>query len=168
MSRLGQQRSKGVEDIDIDMVPIMNMFLVLIPFLLMSAAFFQLKAINTSVPVLAEERQGDPIAKTEKKVTVIVEIKENALQVSTISDSVDDIALSAMETKIAKEKKEAYPFNKMVLCLKKIKEKYPASDTLILIPDGAILYETIIHVMDMARQSENVSLFPHVVISGKV
>ncbi|MGA1870643.1 MAG: ExbD/TolR family protein [bacterium] len=167
MSRLGKQRSKGIEEIDIDMVPIMNMFLVLIPFLLMSAAFFHLRAINTSVPVLAEGKEG-AIGKAEEKVTVIVEIKEDALHLSTISDSVNDIALSKLETRIVKEKEDEYPLDKMVLCLRKIKESYPASDTLILIPDGIVLYETIIQTMDVARQTEEGPLFPNVVISGKV
>jgi biopolymer transport protein ExbD len=43
--------------------------------------------------------------------------------------------------------------------LKGIKEKYPKSETLILIPDNSVDYETIIRAMDMARKAGEVTLF---------
>jgi len=53
--------------------------------------------------------------------------------------------------------------------LLKIKAIYPESDTLIVIPDESIMYDTIIQVMDVARFSQkDVPLFPSVVLSGKV
>ena len=52
MSKLIRIRNRMEDDNEVNMVPIMNMFLVLIPFLLMSASFLHLKAINTSIPIL--------------------------------------------------------------------------------------------------------------------
>ena len=54
MAWLGRRRRAQEEDPDIDILPVMNMFMVLIPFLLMSASFFHIQAINTSVPVHAD------------------------------------------------------------------------------------------------------------------
>lgn len=165
MSRIGRPRSKSAEEIDVDMVPIMNMFLVLIPFLLMSASFLHMKAINTSVPVLA----GDHNSANDIKVTVVVEIGKNSIDLSIIPDSQGYEELSKWGTRIPKREQEYYPLNKMAVYLQKIKEAYPVSDTLIIIPDESVIYETIIQTMDVARySSEDIPLFPNVVLSGKV
>ncbi len=173
MSRIGRRRLKASDDVDVDMVPIMNMFLVLIPFLLMSASFFQMKAINTSVPVQAENTSaGSSAEKAPKdiKVTVIVQIGREGFDISAISDYLEYEDLSKLEAKIGKVNKDEYPLAQMAAYLQKIKEIYPSSDTIIIIPDGSVVYETIIEAMDMARYSGrgDTPLFPNVVLSGKV
>ncbi len=172
MSRIGRRRLQSAEDVDVDMVPIMNMFLVLIPFLLMSASFFQIKAINTSVPVQAENTSTELATKAPKdiKVTVIVQIGQKGLDISAISDYAEYEDLIKLETRIAKVDKEEYPLDQMAAYLQKIKEIYPSSDTIIIIPDASVVYETIIQTMDIARYlgSSDIPLFPNVVLSGKV
>jgi biopolymer transport protein ExbD len=167
MSKLGRYRISGGEQTDIDMVPVMNMFLVLIPFLLMSVSFFHLKAINTSVPVLSQSADGGdkPIS---EKVTAIVEIEPDGFHVSAISDSVAYEELDKWDARVTREDRADYPMNQLVAQLTKLKLRYPASDTLVIIPDGTVIYDTIIQAMDVARCYNNDSLFPNVVLSGKV
>jgi biopolymer transport protein ExbD len=164
-----QRRRKSEEDIDVNMVPIMNMFLVLIPFLLMSASFLHIKAINTSVPVSAESNNRDSKVKVEK-VTVIAEIRENGIHLSAISDSTKSKEIDKWKRQIKKDTRNGYSFNWMAIYLQEIKESYPASDTIIIIPDEDVLYDTIIQAMDAARYSHGnlSSLFPNVVLSGKI
>ena len=74
MARFGRLRRPQEEEPDINMIPIMNMFMVLIPFLLMSASFFHIKAINTSVPVHAD-KPAKMLSEKEKpklKITVVL------------------------------------------------------------------------------------------------
>ncbi len=172
MSRIGRRRLNSSEDIDVDMVPIMNMFLVLIPFLLMSASFFEMKAINTSVPVQAENTSAGLVTKAPKdiKVTVIVQIGQKGFDISAISDYAEYEDLIKLEARIAKVGKGEYPLDQMAAYLQKIKDIYPSSDTIIIIPDGSVVYETIIQAMDTARYSGSgdIPLFPNVVLSGKV
>ena len=166
---LGKRNRKiNNDDVDLDMVPIMNMFLVLIPFLLMSVSFLNLKAINTSIPLLAESGSSDSIKQLEPKLTVIIEIREKGLFVSAISDSVGEKVLDNLRREIAKGKKNKYYFNQLAAYLINIKKSYPASDTVIIIPDANIKYEIIIHAMDTVRYSKENPLFPKVVLSGKV
>jgi biopolymer transport protein ExbD len=167
MSKLGRYRAPTGEQTDIDMVPVMNMFLVLIPFLLMSVSFFHIKAINTSVPVLAQSKDGAD-KQIQEKVTAIVEIEPTGFHVSAISDSVGYDVLDKWDRRIAKEGKQAYPLNRLVAQLNEMKVHYPASDTLIIIPEESIIYDTIIQAMDVARYHNNDSLFPNVVLSGKL
>jgi biopolymer transport protein ExbD len=167
MSKLGRNRATAGEQTDVDMVPVMNMFLVLIPFLLMSVSFFHIKAINTSVPVLSQTpKVGDkPIS---EKVTAIVEIEPNGFHVSAISDSVAYEDLDKWDARVARKEQAKYPLDRLVAQLTKLKLRYPASDTLIIIPDGSVIYDTIIQAMDAARYYNNNPLFPNVVLSGKV
>lgn len=160
-------RKRVCEEIDLDMVPIMNMFLVLIPFLLMSASFFHLRAINTSVPVLAQSSSVLE-EKSDIKLTVIVELGDKGIHLSAISDEVDPSIIEGLDERIAADDSNEYPLNALTASLKKIKALYPASDTMIIIPEDTVIYDTIIRTMDVARYSDESGLFPNVVLSGKV
>jgi len=163
---LKKRKHRLDEDIEVDMVPIMNMFLVLIPFLLMSASFFNIKAINASYPVISNSNEN--VSKENQiKVTAIIELMNNQIQVSAISDSLGEEELSIFnKTILSNDFNDS--FDNFVVILKTIKKQYPESDTLILIPDDNIKYETIIKAMDIARNSDNLTIFPNVVLSGKI
>jgi len=169
MSTLRRNRKTNMEDTDLDMVPIMNMFLVLIPFLLMSASFFHLKAINTSVPVLAEPGQ-DPLTDKKQaiKLTVIVEIKEKEIYVSALSGEAEEETLKGLEQTIVRMDEHERTMAALADCLKNMKSKFPASDTVIIIPEENVVFDTIIQTMDIARYHNENPLFPKVVLSGKV
>ena len=134
MSKLVRKRRRsGDENTDLDMVPIMNMFLVLIPFLLMSASFFHLKAINTSVPVLSAPSTGETIDEKDKtvsdiKLTVIVELKEKGIHLSALSDEVADNILNDLGVDIPKKRGADYPLDELLISLENIKKQYPKSD----------------------------------------
>jgi biopolymer transport protein ExbD len=167
MRRNTRGHKKAEEDVDLDMVPIMNMFLVLIPFLLLSASFFHLRAINTSVPVLGQSEENGGVEK-KVKLTIILELHNNTINLSAVSDEIDYEILTSMERKFEKNKSKEYPMDHLVAFMKEIKNSYPASDTLILIPDESILYDTIIQTMDVARNFDDNPLFPNVVLSSKL
>lgn len=155
------------EDADIDVVPVMNVFLVIVLLLLISFSFFNLRAINTSVPVLANS-EGAVTPGSDINLTVIIEIEEKGIRLSALSDDADAETLKRLGTYFSKEGTPVYPLNKLSSYLQTLKTKYPKSDTVIIIPEGNIVYDTIIQTMDVARYSNDVQLFPHVVISGKV
>ncbi|RPJ82098.1 MAG: hypothetical protein EHJ94_02900 [Deltaproteobacteria bacterium] len=169
MSILKNYRKSMTQDTDPDMVPVMNLFLVLIPFLLMSASFFHLKAINTSVPVLSGQNENmEEEAKKEIKLTVIVEIKEKQINVSALSGEVEVEMLKGLERSIDRKNSDEQTMKALSDCLEKIKTGFPASDTVIIIPEENVIYETIIQTMDVARYYNESPLFPKVVLSGKV
>ncbi len=171
MAGLGQRRRTGGDlDCEIDMVPIMNMFLVLIPFLLASSSFLNLKAINTSVPVMAETSvpAEQDKKKPEIKITATVKLEMNRISLEATSSELTEAKLKVMDAVVKKNSKGEYAYDQLATALLKIKELYPKSDTLILVPSDAILYDAIIKTMDVARSFEGQKLFPHVVISGQV
>jgi biopolymer transport protein ExbD len=150
------------------MIPIMNMFMVLIPFLLMSASFFDIKAINTSVPVHADTASSRLDAQNPQKVTVLLEIKRNGVRISTLSDTADDLQISSMETVVPRMSDGEISLSMVAEHLKSLKAQYPASDTMILIPDDDVSYNEIIRAMDCARRYGSSDMFPNVVLSGSL
>jgi biopolymer transport protein ExbD len=167
MSRASRRRASE-EDTELNMVPIMNMFMVLIPFLLMSASFIHIKAINTSVPVHASKTKSDAPEVSDIKVTVMLALGEKKLGVSATADGLSAAQLSEFEKDISLASGMEGAGDSLKGILKDIKTRYPKSDTVILVPDAAILYEQIIKTMDMARNSEEDDLFPNVVLSGSL
>ena len=150
------------------MVPIMNMFLVLVPFLLMSASFFHIKAINTSVPVLGPASQEQPVD-PELKAIVVVELNKSGFDLSLNAETLKAEDAAKWSREFHREDEAAFPFRMLAAHLERIKSAYPASDTLIIVPNGEVLYDTIIQTMDAARYHQTeTKLFPNVVISGKI
>ncbi len=167
MPRLRARRPGADDDVDIDMVPIMNMFLVLIPFLLMSANFLHLKGINTSVPVQAEPGPSAE-AEPQAKVTVVVQLEPGGIRLSALSDAVPEPDLEALAARLPSAGADGYPWDALRTRLQEIKARYPRSDTMILIPHGGAQYGTVVRAMDTARRVDEAPLFPNVVLSGKV
>jgi len=164
-----RRKTRQGADEDLDMVPIMNMFLVIVPFLLMSASFIHIKAINASVPIMGELSKSEITEKKMVKVTVIAEIMPDGILLSLNSDALGPQDMKKWTEKITPDDKQEYEYSSLKDYLRKLKTEYPASDTLIIIPAGDVVYDTIIKIMDVARQSEDkINLFPNVVISGKV
>ena len=167
MSIFSKGRRKSDDDTELNMIPIMNIFLVIIPFLLTSISFFHIKAISTSVPVMADSSQQS--LKSEKiKLTVIVELRQNNMRLSATSDEIDPQELDQFDQLFGLHQKGVYPLQEFNEYLQSIKHTYPQSDTLILIPDEGVRYESIIQAMDAARTFNSTSLFPNVVLSGSL
>jgi len=168
MARLGRIRKQTEENTELNMVPIMNMFMVLIPFLLMSAAFYNIKAVNTSIPVHSNAPATNTPVDKEIKITVVLELKTDEVRISALSDQVEPKELIAMETTLSRPSGGDISVVALGDFLKKIKTRYPSSDTLLLIPDENVRYYEIIQAMDGVRNYESGTLFPNVVLSGSL
>ena len=171
---LGDRRRMGdgyVQSEDINLVPIMNLFVVLIPFLLMSAAFFHISVINASVPALQKEKTD--LAKSDVAVTMMVRMKPEAFTVTASSDTLPRSELAELRAEIPRdgEGKGLQGFSDHLLACK---QRYPKSETILLVPDASIEYQEVIGAMDSGRWAELVQegvtvrydMFPNVVITG--
>ena len=171
---LGDRRRMGdgyVQSEDVNLVPIMNLFVVLIPFLLMSAAFFHISVINASVPALQKERTD--LAKSDVAVTMMVRMKPEAFTVTASSDTLPRAELAKLRAEIPRdgEGKGLQDFSDHLLACK---QRYPKSETILLVPDASIEYQEVIGAMDSGRWAELVQdgatvrydMFPNVVITG--
>ncbi len=172
---LGDRRRLGMDGYgqgeDVNLVPIMNLFVVLIPFLLMSAAFFHISVINASVPALQKEKTD--LAKSDVAVTMMVRMKPDAFTITASSDTLPRSELDKLRAEIPREGegKGLQDFSDHLLACK---QRYPKSETMLLVPDASIEYQEMIGAMDSGRWTELVQegvtvrydLFPNVVITG--
>ena len=167
MAAFLNRRHRSEEDPELNMIPIMNIFLVIIPFLLTSVSFFHIQAISTSVPVLADSSPS--IEKPpEIKLTVIVEMQPEAMRLSAIANELSPEVLGQYDQRIKLAATGVYPLRQLTEYLQSLKRIYPASDTIILIPDNTVIYDSIIQAMDAARNFNESPLFPNVVLSGSL
>lgn len=159
-------------DTELNLVPIMNLFTALIPFLLLSAAFIQVKVINASVPVIDDGSDVADPAADERPVVVNVQITPAGYEVSAAGDLLSEKELAAYKRAFRKNR-GGYDKAGLAKHLSAIKSRHPKSDTVIIVPDKKIRYEEIISVMDTARERSGSRqadgkknyLFPKVVVA---
>ncbi len=183
---MARRRSKALADADeLDLVPIMNLVTILIPFILMASSFVTLAVIDSTLPAIGQPQQveQDPDDKpplmlslliTNKGITVAgadaVLFPEGAPELAEGEDRPPTIPCPGSECSVI----EDYDFGELTRILGMIKDEYPDDENVILVPESRVPYEIIVKVMDHSREdvdSKNSDgtariLFPFVVIAG--
>ena len=180
-----QRRTQKTEDLNL--VPIMNLVTILIPFLIMAAQFVQLAVIDSTLPAIGaptppDEKPDKPplslsLAITDRGVTVMgadaVLFPEGAPEVAEGEDRPPTIPCNSggICTSV-----EDYDWVKLTAKLNLVKDEYPDEEdaNVILVPDNQINYEVIVQTMDASRNDPTKPggdgkarlLFPNVVIAG--
>ncbi len=125
---------------DLNLTPIMNIFMIIIPFLLLTAAFSKTAIIDVYLP---QENNVVSTATPEKMAGVLtINIKENGFDLGGI----------ARKTHIPKIDGKL-DFNKLQKKLIEIKKKNPEQQEVILLFNPEFSYELVIKVMDAARET---------------
>ncbi len=146
---LHRERDYKVDDVNI--TPVMNIFLILIPFLLLTAVFVRIAVLEFSLP--STENQSNETTELPKKVVLtILAINEKGFELKTKGVKVSSI----------KKKQGEFDFQTLVMKLKEIKKLHQESEDIIIAPHAVIKYDTIIKVMDRCRETG----FPNISISG--
>lgn len=148
-----QRRLRGhAGETDVNLTAVMNIFLILIPFLLLTAAFVRIAVLELTLPSLDRAGQHTAVQKAESTVLNILMIKETALQLNSPGLQFAEI------NKLADD----YDWPELRRQLQRIKEKFTESEDIIISPTGTIRYETIIVIMDQCREAG----FPNISITG--
>jgi len=162
-----------------DLIGVMNLFMVLIPFLLLGAAFFKVAVIPSSLPTHTPQTSDVPL--TPKTVTVNLVIEKDGMQLSGTSTSLTEEELEAISANWARlpsktpGKPGPYPLDRLVAKLKEIKSYYEKSNTMIVLPYAGLDYDTLVRILDASRdyvigkdstgEDIRADLFPVVVFS---
>ena len=146
---LGRNRNR--EDPDVNIIPVMNIFLLLIPFLLLTAAFVKLAVLDISLPSIGK---GGRVQQEQQKelVLVILAIKESGFQLKSPGFKFDPIVKSGNQ----------YNYQILRNQLKEIKLKHFSAEDIIISPEAKVKYDIIVKVMDRCREEG----FPNVSLSG--
>ena len=184
MSYRPTKRSRAEEgELVLDLVPYMNLLLIIIPVLLMTASYIQLSIIDVYLPAEAKEEQGeeksDSVIEPEEKLTLTVIITEKGFTVGGTGGILSSVVSSDSEengkgpnASIPRKEDGSYDYEKLSQILYAIKEAHPAHSSVILLANPTIPFETIIEVMDASRvieiNGEKKTMFPNVAIAGEI
>jgi len=166
-----RRKQNGVEDLNL--IPLMNLFVTMIPLLLLTAAFYHIGMVSVSVPTQSEEETT--VETGSSAVSVNVRMTSKGYSLTASSATLSEAELNELDAFIPM-KAGKYDLTRLAQTLEHIKRKYEQSETMMLVPDKASKYDDMIATMDAARnmvirhagRKRMVPLFPVVVVTSLV
>jgi len=159
MGRRLRSRRRASEAPDLDITTFMNLMVVLVPFLLISAVFSRVTILELSVPTAA-----GGAALSQPNFTIEVIVRKAGLE----------LANGASVVAAMPRKDEQYDLERLTKMLLRLKNDYPEKEDATVLVEPDIDYDTLIHVMDTLRMAEvreegsdevqRVPLFPQISI----
>jgi biopolymer transport protein ExbD len=163
-----------------NLVPIMNLVTILIPFLLLTVQFVHLAVIDSALPAIGAPKANSEQIDDKPPLMLTVAVTDrgfivggNAAILQSEEGQVTDVAQAVeREPTIAVDAEGNHQYEKLTDLLVKVKAEYPDEQNVILIPETEVRYEVIVHTMDATRDhmpegaEKSEMLFPFVVIAG--
>lgn len=138
MSRLTRHRVKK-ETPDVDVTTFLNLMVVLIPFLLVTAVFSRITIFELDLPTAA----GGPVV-DRPVVTIEVMVRKSRLEIGDGSKVVVSIPSTGGQ----------YDLAKLSEALQNLKNTYQDKKDVTVLVEPDIDYQDVIHVMDAVRVAE--------------
>ncbi|MFV1997958.1 MAG: ExbD/TolR family protein [Acidiferrobacterales bacterium] len=149
---------------EMNITSFMNLMVVLVPFLLISAVFSQVTILQLKLPSAAASSQAD-----KKKIRIEVVVRENRIEIGDGRKLIKKI----------RNTNKGYNVKQLSRVLMAIKKRYPAKKDAIILLEPDIRYEVLVKLMDAIGTAEviqgldvqRIELFPQISIgdapSGK-
>ena len=139
MIRRLHSKRKREETPGLDITTFLNLMVVLIPFLLISAVFSRVTIMELSVPTSA----GGSVLKTPNFAIEVI-VRKKGLEIANGS---------SVEAAIPK-KDDQYDMQMLYELLKRLKARYPEKDDATVLMEPDIEYDHLIQIMDAVRGAE--------------
>lgn len=144
---------------DLDLLPVMNLISLLIPFLLTATSFVSYASLAAAVPQVVAE----PSANKDRPVLVV--IAADGLRVDASGLGLGALDGSRIPCGEGGCEEGAYDLDSLGKLLGEVKKLRPDAEDVILMPEATVPYEVIISVMDAARERQEADgphpLFPN-------
>ena len=124
---------------EIDVTTFLNLMVVLVPFLLITAVFSRLTIVELNLPSAA----GGP-SNNEDTFRVEVIVREEGMEISNGSATIASIP----------KKEEEYDLDSLSELIVELKREYPEHDAASVLMEPLIPYDHLIQVMDIVRAVE--------------
>ncbi len=155
-----RSRRKHHVDAEINITAFMNLMVVLVPFLLITAVFSQISILELNLPATTPAQQQE---ENKKPIVLEVLIYQNRLEV---------VDRQTGPLKIIPNVNDSHDFNTMVKTLKAVKNRFPDITEITLLLEANTPYEVLVTAMDKVRLTEQVrngtsikvELFPDIAI----
>ena len=134
-----KRRTKGAAH-EIDVTTFLNLMVVLVPFLLITAVFSRLTIVELNLP----STSGGP-ANNEDAFRVEVVVRETGMEITNGSATI---------AAIPKTDDDEYDFQTLSDFMIELKREYPDHDAASVLMEAHIPYDYLIQVMDIVRSVE--------------
>ena len=124
---------------EIDVTTFLNLMVVLVPFLLITAVFSRLTIVELNLPSAA----GGP-TNNEDSFRVEVIVREEGMEISNGSATIASLP----------KKDDEYDFDSLSDLIVELKREYPDHEAASVLMEAHIPYEHLIQVMDIVRAIE--------------
>ncbi len=151
-----------------DMIPVMNLVCLLIPFMLLTATFVQYAALTVTAPRLNPAGQPDGSEPPRLGLTVLVTDRGFTLSAHGKVLGQSALEVDAQETygpSIPVRGSEAsadLDFEKLTRMLRDIKDDNEGETSIMIGAERNVDFGTIVKVMDASREDQKGELFPQV------
>ncbi len=152
-----RRRSKPGYILDLNIAPLLSLFVALIPMLLLTAIFQQVGIINLYLPTLEEALLQDDASDPSGDFTLAVTVTSK--KISLMKDR---------EVLLTEGIENGLKLEGLIEGLVALKDEFPDKRDAVLLLDGDILYETIIDIMDAVRIRGDRELFPDISLADRI
>ncbi|MBN1959739.1 MAG: biopolymer transporter ExbD [Deltaproteobacteria bacterium] len=156
-------------EVYLNLTPLMDVMSNILFFLLAAFGSTLIAVLPTTIPTRGDTSFAAPIPE-EEKVNITVRADATGLTLKCDSPNIDPSKLKEYSSRFG-VKGDEYDYENFTAALKRIKEKYPESRTMILVPDDGFRFEKVVKIMDAAREQRlpdgrKIMLFDEVVLSS--
>ena len=143
MIRSRRESRRNSDTADLNITAFMNLMVILVPFLLITAVFSRLAVLELYLPGSSNE-SVDP---QEQTFQLEVTVRQSQIEVG-------DRNLGALG--VYPNSEDGYDYEALSKKLSEIKERYPEKTDVAILLESEIPYDTLVQVMDRVRVAEEV------------
>ncbi|MEM6958201.1 MAG: biopolymer transporter ExbD [Myxococcota bacterium] len=140
---------RAKDAVELDLIPVMNLLVILIPFLLMGASFFHIGIIPASLP--SHVAEAPPNEEPSEKITVNLVVKASSLEFTVSSATMDQAATTALARNFPRSS-AGFDGDAVEAYLRGLKERHPTSDAMIVLPEPDVKFEELVAILDRTRE----------------
>ncbi len=170
MARKPSERGHRAEEKlpPLNIIPVMNLMIILIPSLLLMASFVQLAVINVAAPQIGT---GDPSEREdedeEERLNLTITVTDRGFTISGSGATLPGEGEESGPT-IPTTPAGEYDYEALTRQLVELKDNFPEEEQVIINAEDDIKYDILINVMDASRELDGRLLFHQVVLSAGI
>ena len=140
---IGRRRGgrRNVETAELNITAFMNLMVILVPFLLITAVFSRLAVLELNLPGSSNE----PVDPQEQVFQLEVVVRQDKIEVGDRNQGLLGVYPSLAD---------GYDYGALGDKLTELKERYPKKTDAAILLEQDISYETLVRVMDIVRVAE--------------
>ena len=140
-SRKGGRRN--IETAELNITAFMNLMVILVPFLLITAVFSRLAVLELNLPGSSSE----PVEPQEQTFQLEVIVRQDKIEVGDRNQGLLGIYPNGVD---------GYDYEALAVKLTELKERYPTKTDASILLEQDIAYDTLVQVMDTVRVGQEI------------